>query len=262
MVAPLNAWLGGLFDRRNIDRTVTELVASQADSGGKAYTTAREAMKHRLDTAEARLGRLRGAIEAGVDPVALVESINEAQAQRAAARAELDAAPVNRDVLFEAEVHAMVDLLGDIGEALNRASAERARKLYEKLRLQAVYHPEAKMVDVTIRPLGGVVRVSEGDLNPSLVSYIGLHRGTSELPLSCVFTGGGGAPRTSKYIQVRRRQYQREYHGALTARGPPRRVELPKPPKQKGGPRMRSNPHPRALISRMTDPKHTLTTRS
>jgi len=123
-------------------------------------------MKNRLDTAEARLRRLRGAIEARVDPVALVESINEAQAQRAAARAELDAAPAAPDVLSEAEVYAMVDFLGDVGEALNGANLARMCELYEKLRLQLIYRPEDKAVDVTIRPLGGVVRVSEGGLEP------------------------------------------------------------------------------------------------
>ena len=48
-------------------------------------------MKKRLSEAETRLRRLREAIEAGVDPAAVVEAINGAQAQRAAARAELKA---------------------------------------------------------------------------------------------------------------------------------------------------------------------------
>ncbi len=37
-----------------------------------------------------RLRRLQAAIEAGVDPAALVQGINEAQAERTAAKAELE----------------------------------------------------------------------------------------------------------------------------------------------------------------------------
>jgi uncharacterized protein YPO0396 len=161
VLAPLNAWVGQLFDRKNIDHTVAELLASQPDSA-KSDTAAREAMKKRLDEAEARLRRLRGAIEAGVEPTALVESINEAQTQRAAARAELDAVAPAPDTLSDAEVYAMIDSLGDIGQALNSANPESMQKLYQQLRLEMTYHAEAKTVDVAIRPLGGVVRVSEG----------------------------------------------------------------------------------------------------
>jgi hypothetical protein len=42
----------------------------------------------RLADAEARPRRFQAAIASGVDPAALVDAINEAQAQRAAARAE------------------------------------------------------------------------------------------------------------------------------------------------------------------------------
>ena len=165
VLAPLNAWVGQLFDRKNIDQTVADLLASQPDDA-KTDTAAREAMKKRLEEAEARLRRLRAAIEAGVDPPALVEAINEAQAQRAAARAELDAIAPAPDTLSDAEVYAMIDSLGDIGQALNSTNPESMQKLYQQLRLEMTYHAENKTVDVAIRPLGGVVRVSEGGLEP------------------------------------------------------------------------------------------------
>lgn len=60
------------------------------------------------------------------------------------------------------EVYAMIDSLGDVGHALNRANPAGMRKIYENLRLEMIYDPEAKAVDAAIRPLGGVVRVSEG----------------------------------------------------------------------------------------------------
>ena len=89
VLGPLNVWIGELFDRKNVDRTVAALVTSQGC--GRREPNARQAMKKRRGDAEPRLRKLRAAIEAGVDPAALVESINEAQAQRAATRAELEA---------------------------------------------------------------------------------------------------------------------------------------------------------------------------
>ena len=159
----LNAWIGGLFDPKNRDQTVAALLAAQ---GGPKDTSGREATKKRLSEAETRLRRLRHAIEAGVDPTAVVEAINEAQAQRAAARAELKAAGPAPSLLSDAEVYAMIDALGDVGHGLNRANPTRLQKIYENLRLEMIYDPEIKAVDAAIRPLGGVVRVSEGGLEP------------------------------------------------------------------------------------------------
>lgn len=96
---------------------------------------AREAAKKRLAEAEARLRRFQTAIEAGVDPAALVETINEAQAQRAAAKAELENTPTPT-ALTDAAVYAMIDSLGDVGAALSDARPENLSRLYRDLRLE------------------------------------------------------------------------------------------------------------------------------
>lgn len=83
VLEPLNSWIGHLFGGENVDRTVAALIASQGET--TATSNGRGAMKKRLADAEARLQRYQAAIAAGVDPAALVEAINEAQAQRAAA---------------------------------------------------------------------------------------------------------------------------------------------------------------------------------
>ena len=130
-----------------------------------AGTVARDAAQARLEEAETRLRRLRTAIQAGVDPTALVESINEAQEQRAAARAAVDSSATTEvGVLTDAEVYAMIDSLGDVGASLNRASPDRLRALYEQLRLEMTYDGETRIADVIIRPSGGIVSVSEGGL--------------------------------------------------------------------------------------------------
>ncbi len=165
VVAPLNAWLGGLFAPENLDATVAALLDSQSGGGLTAATVARDAARARLEEAETRLRRLRAAVEAGVDPTALVESINEAQTQRVAARAEVDAAATTEiGVLTDAEVYAMIDSIGDIGEALNSTSPDRLRALYEQLRLEMIYDGEMRTAEVIIRPSGGIVSVSEGGL--------------------------------------------------------------------------------------------------
>jgi hypothetical protein len=145
----VNGWLGRLFARENVDRTVAELVASQ--EGGRTLPSGREAAKDRLDAAEAKLRRFQAAIEAGIDPAALVEAINEAQAQRAAARAELDNAPAP-NTLRDAEVYAMIDSLGNVGEALANPKRESLENLYTAVDLQVRYEHETRAADVIIRP--------------------------------------------------------------------------------------------------------------
>lgn len=83
--APLNRWIATLFDATNRARTVQALVESQ---GGSLADAQREHARRRLTNAEAKLRRHQVAIEAGIDPAALIDAINQAQAERVAAHAE------------------------------------------------------------------------------------------------------------------------------------------------------------------------------
>jgi len=136
------------FDRRNVDRTVAALVASQ-DGGGRS--SEHETAKKRLADAEKRLRRFQDAIAAGIDPGAVVDAINEAQAQRAAAQAELQGAAA-RTAVTEAEVYAMIDSLGDVGAALKKSKPESLERLYRELRLELRYQPRERAVDVQLAP--------------------------------------------------------------------------------------------------------------
>lgn len=144
----LNSWIGRLFHRDNVDHTVDALVRSQADTT-QAHST--NGAAQRLEKAETRLRRLRAAIEAGADPAAFVEAINEAQEQRASARAHLDGTPAPES-LTKAEIHAMIDSLGDVGEALSSAEPDKLNTLYEKLGLSLVFDPHERAVEVTAAP--------------------------------------------------------------------------------------------------------------
>jgi hypothetical protein len=144
----LNGWIGQLFDRDNVDRTVAELVAWQGTGGGAVR---HEVVKKRLADAETRLRRHQAAIAAGVEPAALIEVINEAQAARDAARAELVSAG-SRHEISEAEVYAMIDSLGDVGATLNGGKSESLTRLYEGLRLQLRYEPQEQAAYVAASP--------------------------------------------------------------------------------------------------------------
>jgi hypothetical protein len=160
LVGPLNEWLAQLFNEDNLDRTVASLTASQSIDRG------RNAVQQRLHDAEARVRRLQAAIAAGVDPAALVEAINETQAQRETAQVELQhiAAP---DAMSSEDIYALIKSLGEIAPLLNHADPALLAQLYEALRLEMTYDAEAKTVSVTIRPMRRASEcVSEGGLEP------------------------------------------------------------------------------------------------
>jgi hypothetical protein len=153
----VNGWIGGLFCKENVDRTVRQLLDDQPKVQGGGQE---QAMK-RLSAAEARLRKFQAAIEAGVDPAAMVEGMNQAQAERVAARAELDNAP-EPTALADAEVYAMIDSLGDVGTALSGADTRRLAKLYSELRLVR-YDAENAIIDVIANPRVNSVRVRGGN---------------------------------------------------------------------------------------------------
>ncbi|MEV0054312.1 recombinase family protein [Saccharopolyspora shandongensis] len=157
----INGWLGGLFAPENVDQTVAALVASQ-DMPNTASATL-ETAKKRLADAEARLRRFQAAIGAGVDPEALTEAINEAQVERAAARAELENKPAP-NALTDAEIYAMIDSLGDVGAALSSVKPDRLTNLYQAVDLQVRYEPAERAAQIKIHPASRVnsVRVRGG----------------------------------------------------------------------------------------------------
>jgi hypothetical protein len=89
IVGALNRWIGRLFHPENVDQTVAELLGSQPAA---AVSIDVSAAKARRREAEQRLQRFQDAIAAGVDPTALVQPMNQAQADKAAAQAEIDTA--------------------------------------------------------------------------------------------------------------------------------------------------------------------------
>jgi hypothetical protein len=158
VVGPVNAWIGTLFDPEHRDETVRRLLGAAA---ARTDTARGAAAAKAVAEAEQRLRRLHTAIEAGVDPTALVEPINRAQEELEAARVEQQHIPAAR-TMGQAELEAMIDDLGNIGRALNRTDPAKLEELYRSLRLEVVYHPEERVAEVAIRPGRGSERVRGG----------------------------------------------------------------------------------------------------
>jgi hypothetical protein len=108
--------------------------------------------------------RFQAAITAGVDPAALVEVINAAQAERTAAQAEINHTPAP-ELMDAAEVYARIDMLGDIPAKLNAASRDGPADVYTGTDLQVLYEPETSTAEISMRVNSVRVRgVSEEDL--------------------------------------------------------------------------------------------------
>ncbi|EWC59255.1 Site-specific recombinase [Actinokineospora spheciospongiae] len=144
----VNGWIGQLFHPDNLDDTVATLMGAQSDAHEAPRTSNAKARKAE---AERRLRKLQEAIAAGVDPAALVEPINQAQADRVAAQVEMDNQPAVGE-LDRAEVYAMIDSLGDVGATLADAKPAGLARLYRNLDLNMVYQPEEQAIDVTACP--------------------------------------------------------------------------------------------------------------
>ncbi|WP_433520259.1 hypothetical protein ACQPZ2_22555 [Nocardia pseudovaccinii] len=114
ITASVDRWLATLFDRTHPDHTVAALLGAQNDDD---RDTQRALLRRRIADAEARLGRYLAAIEAGVDPQALVSAMNAAHTDKAADRAELHNLPYTPQ-LTETEIRKLIDLLGDISAVL------------------------------------------------------------------------------------------------------------------------------------------------
>lgn len=146
----LNEWLEGLFDAEHRAETVERLLEAEHESGeAKQVQQARD----RVSEAQTRLRRLQSAIEAGADPVALVDPLNRAQRETEAATAVLDSLPVVHSVT-RSDVERLVERIGTMGQNLDRAAPERVAKLYDALGLEMTYDPITDRVDVTADPVG------------------------------------------------------------------------------------------------------------
>ncbi|MFD4407710.1 recombinase family protein [Nocardia sp. NPDC058499] len=154
----IDGWLAGLFGREQRARTIATVLAAQNDDDTDIQ---RQSLRQRVLDAESRLARHLTAIEAGVDPQALVAAMNAAQAEKAAAEAELNQLPKARR-FTETEVRKLVDALGDIGAVLTAGHPTDKAQLYQSLGLQARYQHICNRIIVGATPCGVSTGVRRG----------------------------------------------------------------------------------------------------
>jgi hypothetical protein len=154
--AKVNDWIARLFSPEYLEATVEELAAA-VEEDAPAERAAAD-LKRRIAAAEATMLRLRRALEAGWDPAEMTAQYNAAVAEKRAAEAGL-ATIEGPGRLTPKEVRAMVDQLGDIGRALDRARPTELAELYDALRLAVDYDHRTRVAEVSITPAPRVVSV-------------------------------------------------------------------------------------------------------
>ncbi|GAB1510311.1 hypothetical protein JCM33774_23530 [Actinophytocola sp. KF-1] len=79
-----------------------------------------------------------------------MEAINTAQAERAAAQAEINNTPAP-NLMEAAEAYARIDSLGDVPATLSRVSREKLAELYAGTGLQVLYEPGGSTAEISMR---------------------------------------------------------------------------------------------------------------
>jgi hypothetical protein len=150
VVGPIDRWLASLFDRDHREKTIAALTTAQDTDDTDLQ---RRTLRQRVTDAEARLARHLAAIEAGVDPQAIVTAMNTAQADKAAAQAELKSLPkINR--LTDTEIRKLIESLGDIRAVLAAGDPADKAQLYRALALEVRYQHQQQLAIVGATPVG------------------------------------------------------------------------------------------------------------
>ncbi|MEU4412525.1 recombinase family protein [Nocardia salmonicida] len=158
LIEPLDHWLATLFSQQHRDETIATLLAAQDNDGAD---TRRVALQARIEQAQTRIGRHLAAIEAGIDPHVVVEALNSAQADKAAAQVELNNVPA-AELFTEQEVRMLIESLGDVGLVLAGGAPEHKQELYNAIELQVRYAHLEHRATLNVSPVGANVRVRRG----------------------------------------------------------------------------------------------------
>jgi hypothetical protein len=143
----LNEWIAGLFSPKNLDETVAIIMGAQGKDD--AVDAAEHGFRSRVAAAEASMGRLQRALEAGWDPEALTGQYNAAVAEKKAALAGLEALePAER--LSASDIRAMVKELGAMKRVLDLADRGDLADPYGALGLEVSYNHKTRVADVSI----------------------------------------------------------------------------------------------------------------
>ncbi|WP_328663150.1 recombinase family protein [Nocardia salmonicida] len=158
IIEPIDEWLSTLFHPEHINRTIAALLDAQQDHG---TDTRRAALRGRIEQAGTRIGRHLAAIEAGVDPQAVVDALNSAQADKAAAQVELNNLP-KEEKFTETEFRKLIGSLGNVRLILAGGAPEHKQELYNAITLQVRYAHLERQVTISASLVGDSTGVRRG----------------------------------------------------------------------------------------------------
>ncbi|MFI6225165.1 hypothetical protein ACIBEH_31780 [Nocardia salmonicida] len=175
IIEPIDDWLSTLLHPEHLDRTITALLDAQEDHGTDARRTA---LIGRIEQAQTRIGRHLAAIEAGVDPQAVVDALNSAQADKAAAQVELNNLP-KEEKFTETEFRKLIGSRGDVRLILAGGAPEHKQELYNALTLQVRYAHLERRVTISASLVGdstGVRRATRPLRTPTVATDLDHNR--------------------------------------------------------------------------------------
>jgi site-specific DNA recombinase len=161
---PLDAWLAEAFAPHRIEQSLTALQNAQPDDA-----PAVEAARRAIAECERKFARHRAALEAGADPALVVACSQQVQQQRTAAQARPATLASHHGAnrrRSRDDIHALVDTLGGLLDALRHADPADKAEVYRELGIRLTYHHTEHTVLAKTRPTSsvGVVSVSEEEL--------------------------------------------------------------------------------------------------
>lgn len=169
----LDEWIARAFAPDRLFATIEALThASAAASTAEPWTPEQAQARQAIKECERRLARYQAALDAGADPAAVTQWINEAQRDKDAAQKKLDAYPAvtrkRRIPLDAQQIRRITESLGDIAQRIHTADTDKKGPLYEMLGITITYEHATRTATVRSRP-SSPYRQSlcpRGDLNP------------------------------------------------------------------------------------------------
>jgi site-specific DNA recombinase len=149
LLPSLDHWLGQIFRPDALPRTARELEEAQ---DAAVIDAAVEQARREIADCDAKLRQHRAALEAGADPAIVTGWMAETQARRTAAETRMRPGPQRQRISRE-EIIRRLTAMRDVTNALTGAAPADKVTMYGQLGLSLTYHPEAKRVNVTARPM-------------------------------------------------------------------------------------------------------------
>ncbi|GAA2039418.1 recombinase family protein [Catenulispora yoronensis] len=144
----LDSWLAKIFAPHRVGETIRAM-AEQAttEAGPKAKAEPESDTARKLAECDAKLETYRAALESGADPVTVSGWIAEVKAERAAVLATARRIqPTPQVQMTDETINNMIQALGDMRVALQRAGREEKARLYSELDLRLTYEPGTKNI--------------------------------------------------------------------------------------------------------------------